>query len=114
MDMRGRCSAGQKVLASIIIRLALAECFSANCGLIALDEPTTNLDRDNIESLAQSLKEIIEYRRQQSNFQLVVITHDEDFLRQMECSKFTGNYYRVSRDAAQNSIIERQSITEVL
>lgn len=33
MDMRGRCSAGQKVLASIIIRLALAECFGANCGV---------------------------------------------------------------------------------
>ncbi|KIW34838.1 uncharacterized protein PV07_01588 [Cladophialophora immunda] len=114
MDMRGRCSAGQKVLASIIIRLALAEVFSTHCGLIALDEPTTNLDRDNIESLAQSLKEIIEYRQQQSNFQLVVITHDEDFLRQMECSKFTGSYYRVSRDSAQNSIIERQSIAEVL
>ncbi|EXJ68332.1 DNA repair protein RAD50 [Cladophialophora psammophila CBS 110553] len=114
MDMRGRCSAGQKVLASIIIRLALAEVFSTHCGLIALDEPTTNLDRDNIESLAQSLKEIIEYRQQQSNFQLVVITHDEDFLRQMECSKFTGTYYRVSRDSAQNSIIERQSIAEVL
>ena len=74
MDMRGRCSAGQKVLASIIIRLALAECFSASCGLIALDEPTTNLDRDNIESLAQSLKEIIEYRQQQKNFQLVVVS----------------------------------------
>ena len=43
MDMRGRCSAGQKVLASLIIRLALAETFSANCGVIALDEPTTNL-----------------------------------------------------------------------
>ncbi|KIY02225.1 uncharacterized protein Z520_02363 [Fonsecaea multimorphosa CBS 102226] len=114
MDMRGRCSAGQKVLASIIIRLALAEVFSTHCGLIALDEPTTNLDRDNIESLAQSLKEIIEYRQQQSNFQLVVITHDEDFLRQMECSKFTGTYYRVSRDSAQNSIIERQSIADVL
>jgi DNA repair exonuclease SbcCD ATPase subunit len=55
MDMRGRCSAGQKVLASIIIRLALAECFGVNCGLIALDEPTTNLDRDNIRSLAESL-----------------------------------------------------------
>ena len=114
MDMRGRCSAGQKVLASIIIRLALAECFSASCGLIALDEPTTNLDRDNIESLAQSLKEIIEYRQQQSNFQLVVITHDEDFLRQMECSKFTGTYYRVFRDSAQNSVIDRQSITNIL
>ena len=114
MDMRGRCSAGQKVLASIIIRLALAECFSSSCGLIALDEPTTNLDRDNIESLAQSLKEIIEYRQQQSNFQLVVITHDEDFLRQMECSKFAGTYYRVFRDSAQNSVVERQSIAEVL
>jgi DNA repair protein RAD50 len=45
MDMRGRCSAGQKVLASLIIRLALAETFSATCGIIALDEPTTNLDR---------------------------------------------------------------------
>ena len=45
MDMRGRCSAGQKVLASLIIRLALAQTFSANCTIIALDEPTTNLDR---------------------------------------------------------------------
>ena len=33
LDMRGRCSAGQKVLASIIIRLALAECFGVNCGV---------------------------------------------------------------------------------
>lgn len=32
MDMRGRCSAGQKVLACIVIRLALAECFGVNCG----------------------------------------------------------------------------------
>ena len=33
MDMRGRCSAGQKVLACIILRLALAECFGVNCGV---------------------------------------------------------------------------------
>ncbi|KAK4944848.1 DNA repair protein rad50 [Elasticomyces elasticus] len=114
MDMRGRCSAGQKVLASIIIRLALAECFSANCGLIALDEPTTNLDRENIQSLALALKDIIEYRQQQSNFQLIVITHDEDFLRSMDCARFANVYYRVSRDPAENSIIEQQQITEVM
>lgn len=36
MDMRGRCSAGQRVLASIIIRLALAECFGVNCGVSSL------------------------------------------------------------------------------
>ena len=56
-DMRGRCSAGQKVLASIIIRLALAETFCLNSGILALDEPTTNLDRENIESLASALVE---------------------------------------------------------
>lgn len=59
MDMRGRCSAGQKVLASIIIRLALAESFGTNCGILALDEPTTNLDRDNIQALAVALAEYV-------------------------------------------------------
>ncbi|KAJ5814905.1 Recombination/repair protein Rad50 [Penicillium riverlandense] len=113
MDMRGRCSAGQKVLASIIIRLALAECFGVNCGLIALDEPTTNLDRDNIRSLAESLHDIIRTRQQQANFQLIVITHDEEFLRHMQCGDFTDYYYRVSRNERQKSIIERQSIAEV-
>jgi len=55
LDMRGRCSAGQKMCASIIIRMALAETFSGSCGVLALDEPTTNLDRDNIESLSRAL-----------------------------------------------------------
>lgn len=113
MDMRGRCSAGQKVLASIIIRLALAECFGVNCGLIALDEPTTNLDRDNIRALAESLAEIIRVRRQQSNFQLIVITHDEEFLRYMQCAEFSDYYYRVARNEKQKSTIEKQSIAEV-
>ncbi|KAI0912823.1 AAA domain-containing protein [Ustulina deusta] len=114
MDMRGRCSAGQKVLASIIIRLALAESFGISCGLIALDEPTTNLDRDNIKALAESLHSIIKARRAQSNFQLIVITHDEEFLRHMRCSEFCDDFWRVSRDEKQNSRIERESIATIL
>ncbi|RDW87657.1 hypothetical protein BP5796_03351 [Coleophoma crateriformis] len=114
MDMRGRCSAGQRVLASIIIRLALAECFGVNCGIIALDEPTTNLDQDNIKSLAESLHNIIKVRRQQQNFQLIVITHDEEFLKYMKCPEFTDNYWRVSRDGQQKSIIEKQSVAEIM
>ncbi|KAB5578453.1 AAA domain-containing protein [Coniochaeta sp. 2T2.1] len=114
MDMRGRCSAGQKVLASIIIRLALAESFGINCGLIALDEPTTNLDVDNIRSLAQSLHSIIKTRQAQSNFQLIVITHDEEFLKHMQCSEFCDTFYRVRRDEKQNSVIVRESITKVM
>jgi DNA repair protein RAD50 len=113
MDMRGRCSAGQKVLASIIIRLALAECFGVRCGLIALDEPTTNLDRDNIIALAQSLSEIIKHRRQQSNFQLIVITHDEEFLKSMNCADYTDYYYKVGRDANMCSQIYKQNIQNV-
>ncbi|KAL2756579.1 hypothetical protein ACRALDRAFT_2103538 [Sodiomyces alcalophilus JCM 7366] len=114
MDMRGRCSAGQKVLASIIIRLALAESFGVNCGLIALDEPTTNLDRDNIKSLAESLHAIIKARRAQSNFQLIVITHDEEFLRHMRCSEFCDSFFRVRRDDKQCSVISRESITRIV
>lgn len=114
MDMRGRCSAGQKVLASIIIRLALAESFGVSCGLIALDEPTTNLDSDNIRSLAVSLHAIIRARQAQANFQLIVITHDEEFLRHMQCSDFCDTFYRVSRDDKQNSVIKRESITRLI
>ncbi|EMR10906.1 hypothetical protein PNEG_01052 [Pneumocystis murina B123] len=114
LDMRGRCSAGQKVLASIIIRLALAECFGTNCGILALDEPTTNLDRENIQSLAISLANIIRQRRQQANFQLIIITHDEDFLRMMSCNDYCDYYYRISRNEQQKSVIERQRISEVI
>lgn len=77
LDMRGRCSAGQKVLAAIVIRLALAETFSLNCGILALDEPTTNLDEMNKSGLAHALARIIIERSSQHNFQLVCITHDE-------------------------------------
>ncbi|KAI9892752.1 MAG: DNA repair protein rad50 [Vezdaea aestivalis] len=114
MDMRGRCSAGQKVLASIIIRLALAECFGTNCGLIALDEPTTNLDQENIRALANALHDIIMARRAQSNFQLIVITHDEEFLRHMRCGEFVDDYYRVSRDGREKSVIGKLNIGEVM
>lgn len=111
--MRGRCSAGQKALASIVIRLALAESFcvstgayfpgtlawckgvasteimcirvasvvststsalthhpSLTCtliaGILALDEPTTNLDTDNKQGLAKALAGIIAARAGQN------------------------------------------------
>ena len=51
----GNCVLKFQVLASLIIRLALAETFCLNCGILTLDEPTTNLDEDNNESLANQL-----------------------------------------------------------
>ena len=80
LDMRGRCSAGQRVLASLVIRLALAETFGVYCGCIALDEPTVNLDFNNKKGLSQALAQLVEHRAKQKNFQLVLITHDEEFV----------------------------------
>jgi rad50 len=113
LDMRGRCSAGQKVLTSILIRLALAECFGINCGIIALDEPTTNLDQENTESLAQALNQIIEFRKAQLNFQLIVITHDENFLTHIQGDRFTDHFYRIRRDEQQSSRIYSLPISKI-
>ncbi|XP_010764255.1 DNA repair protein RAD50 [Notothenia coriiceps] len=113
LDMRGRCSAGQKVLASLIIRLALAETFCLNCGILALDEPTTNLDRDNIESLAHALVEIIKSRSRQRNFQLLIITHDEDFVELLGRSSYIEHFYRIRKNQDQNSEITKCSITSL-
>ncbi|CCM03496.1 uncharacterized protein FIBRA_05630 [Fibroporia radiculosa] len=93
MDMRGRCSAGQKMLASIIIRLALADSFGQNCGILALDEPTNALDTENIDALAASLVDIINERKGNSSFQLVIITHDENFLRKLGQSNVMEHYW---------------------
>lgn len=95
MNFRGQCSAGQRVLACLIIRIALAEIFSGHYGVLALDEPTTNLDICNIESLCDALNRIVEERGTQNNFMLIVITHDEEFLRAM---RHISSCYRVYRD----------------
>ena len=42
---------------------------------------------------------IIEHRRAQANFQLVVITHDEEFVRSLGRSDVADYYFRVSKDA---------------
>lgn len=138
LDMRGRCryiallalihtkfcgnrcivsSAGQKVLAGLVIRLALAETFCLNCGILALDEPTTNLDQENKVGLAQAMIEIINARAKQENFQLICITHDEEFVQMLgkaqllESSK-AEYYWRISREELEQrtwySRIDRQ------
>lgn len=107
LDMPGRCSAGQKVLACLIIRMALAETFSKNCGILALDEPTTNLDRDNIESLSTALAEIVNSRTKQKNFQLIVITHDEEFLNSLTSVEKVDYFLRVQRNNRGKSMVDK-------
>ena len=112
LEMRGRCSAGQKVLACLIIRLALAETFCLNCGILALDEPTTNLDAPNADSLARSLVDIMHSRRDQENFQLIVITHDMHFAQVLGQREHADYYWRITKDDDQHSHIECENIYE--
>eukprot|EP01133_Synstelium_polycarpum_P012198 gene12198-14275_t len=110
LDMRGRCSAGQKVLACLVIRLALAENFCTNCGILALDEPTSHLDRANIESFAMALLNITEARKAQRGFQLIIITHDVEFVQYLSRGNFTDYYWRVTKDA---NLVERMEISKM-
>lgn len=114
LPMRGRCSAGQRVLASLLIRLALAETFCLNCGVLALDEPTTNLDSKNIEALAFALNQIITRRKKQENFQLILITHDEKFVEALGQREHTDGYYKVFKDDFNHSKVTISIATHFL
>jgi DNA repair protein RAD50 len=111
LEMRGRCSAGQKVLACIIMRLALAEVFGLDCGILALDEPTTNLDEPNAAALAEALRAVMDDRRGQANFQLIVITHDERFAQLLGTRDLADHMWRVRKDERQMSMLVREDVS---
>uniref|UniRef100_A0A915KT73 DNA repair protein RAD50 n=1 Tax=Romanomermis culicivorax TaxID=13658 RepID=A0A915KT73_ROMCU len=113
LDMRGRCSAGQKVLASIVIRVALAEVFCLDCGILALDEPTTNLDAANMRSLADALANLIDERSVQKNFQLILITHDEEFVSILARQHAIEKVCRVYKDVNGFSHLQSQDVAEM-
>jgi DNA repair protein RAD50 len=100
-----------QVLACILIRMALAESFCVSCGVIALDEPTTNLDAANSLALAQALRSIVDLRQQAASagsdrrFQLIVITHDERFATQLGTREYCGSLVRVTKDDENHSRI---------
>ena len=76
--------------------------FCVNCGVLTLDEPTTNLDEENKKGLAEAILDIIESRKQ-SNLQIVVITHDEPFVKMIgELNSLSASsathYYRIRRE----------------
>ncbi|CAG9478180.1 unnamed protein product [Plasmodium vivax] len=107
LDMKGRCSSGQKVLSSIIIRLALAESFSIKCGILALDEPTTNLDKSNSKNLASLIANIVDLRKDSSAFQLILITHDTHFVDVLSQYGLTNCFYKVRKNRRGYSTIAR-------
>ncbi|WUR04171.1 DNA repair protein RAD50 [Vairimorpha necatrix] len=105
LDMRNRSSAGQKMIGNILLRMSLSKVFCCNFNVLTLDEPTTNLDKENVESLAYTLVNIT---KTNPNLQLIIITHDEDFLSIM-CRENIQYYYRLTRNQNSDSIIKKES-----
>lgn len=103
------------MLACILIRMALAESFCANCGVIALDEPTTNLDMANSAALAQALRSILDVRSSLTHetdrvFQLIVITHDENFATQLGTHDYCEFMTRVTKDENNHTKLTEEPI----
>lgn len=110
MDMNKCCSAGQRALASIIIRLALAQTFAISCPIIALDEPTTNLDESNFKNLALQLISLSIYNDDddesdddlldinKKTFQIIIITHNCDFVKTLVEEGMLNSFYQITRD----------------
>lgn len=113
--MAGDGEACVQVLACILIRMALAESFCANCGVIALDEPTTNLDMANSAALAQALRSILDTRSSLTHetdrvFQLIVITHDENFATQLGAHDYCEFMTRVTKDENNHTKLTEEPI----
>lgn len=113
MKMREKSSAGQKALASIILRMTLAELFVKDFAFVALDEPTANLDHANVQSLARAIGNYVRRRNQRGfNIQWIIITHDEQFLRSLDAES-SPYYYRVNLDEQGCSNIMKISYQDV-
>jgi DNA repair exonuclease SbcCD ATPase subunit len=72
----GRLSTGQRVVLALSFWPAVASLWSSDLGMLALDEPTANLDADNRKFLAQALSAMTAKVR--NNRQLIMVTHDPD------------------------------------
>ncbi len=69
------------------------------------------VSRENIEGLALALAEIASRQAQHRNFQLVVITHDEEFIELLSRSDRLQYYQKVSRNARGLSEIRKMGVS---
>lgn len=74
-----RLSGGEKVVASTSFRLAMADTFASEVGLLVLDEPSVYLDKDNIYHLQDLLVRLKELSNA-SGRQILLVTHEESLL----------------------------------
>ena len=62
---------------------------------------------------AQGLANILAHRRHQAGFQLLVITHDEEFVQMLGKSDYADHFYEVTKDDSGYSTLTRKEILEL-
>jgi DNA repair exonuclease SbcCD ATPase subunit len=72
----GRLSTGQRVILALAFWPSVASLWSSELGMLALDEPTANLDGENRKLLRDALGAMTAKVRGQR--QLIMVTHDPD------------------------------------
>lgn len=101
----GNCSGGERACACLAMRIAFASVLAPNLSWLILDEPTHNLDREAVASLALALSGEIPKMVEQT----IVITH-EPGLREAA----TARVYTLSRDKASMEATHVEASSEAL
>ncbi|CAL5996137.1 RAD50_DNA repair protein [Hexamita inflata] len=76
-SVRTGVSSGQRVMISILLRIAFSKAFQTNLRCMCLDEPTNFLDQQNAESLSQMLGDFV--ADPNNHLQIILVTHSADF-----------------------------------
>ena len=88
-------SGGEKVCVALAIRLGMADLMiKSPLKIMILDEPTASLDRTHCEEFVDIIQDLTQHMNQNQNFQLIIITHDEEIWNVPEIStlyKFENN-----------------------
>jgi exonuclease SbcC len=72
-------SGGEQVCVALAIRLGMADLMvKSPLKVMILDEPTASLDRTHCEKFVDIIQDLTEHMNQNQNFQLIIITHDEE------------------------------------
>jgi exonuclease SbcC len=88
-------SGGEQVCVALAIRLGMADLMvKSPLKVMILDEPTASLDRTHCEEFVNIIQDLMQHMNQNQNFQLIIITHDEEIWNVPEIStlyKFENN-----------------------
>lgn len=110
IEAKNFMSTGTIILASTIIRFALAQIFAPNCRIMALDEPTVHLDNGHIGNLVSLIVEMTNNKKIKP-FQFIIISHEQYFVDLLYQNELVNRSYlikKVIKEGKETSVIEKK------